>query len=749
FRYKASDGGPDASNEATVTIDVAQVNDPPITVADAYTAVVNQPLDVPAAFNAGLGRFVSGVLANDHDVEVEDTAPLHAQLVSGPLHGHLTLGTDGGFSYVPDADFLGADAFTYQAVDHFNAAGNVATVTITVALKAVAAAVNGGGTVSTGTGAVDAGDPLHSTVVPPTAATVTIAQGVIAASQAPTGYTFLNQQVNISVLDPNGVDVAAAPSNPIVLSFAIDRSLVPAGQDFSTFEMFRNGVRIPSCLGQTTIPSANLDPCVTSRAAAADGDVLLTIITSHASRWNMGLSSAAIGNAPVATSDGPYAVDFQTPIVVSAPGVLANDIGRSGLTASLVAGSAANGTVTLTPSGAFTFIPSTAACGAAGFSYTVTDESGASSNTATVSIVIDCRPRPTDDAVTVLEDSGVSTITVLANDTDPDAGQTLSVASVTSPANGVSAVLSAMAVTYRPNPNFFGSDSFTYTVSDGHGGSATATVNVTVTPVNDVPSFSAGGSLTVLEDASAQTVANWATNLSAGPANESGQALNFIVSNSNAALFSAQPAVAANGTLTFTPAATANGAATVSVQVHDNGGTASGGVDTSLAQTFTITVTAVNDAPSFTKGADQAKAGVVGAQSVPSWATNISAGPTDEAGQALNFIVSNNNNALFAAQPAVAANGTLTYTPAANAIGSALVSVSLHDNGGTANGGADTSAPQTFTISVSKAATTATVSSSLNPSVAGQAVTFTAAVAVVAPGIGIPAGTVTFMDGAA
>ncbi|HXI30098.1 MAG TPA: Ig-like domain-containing protein, partial [Vicinamibacterales bacterium] len=697
FRYKASDGGAELSNEATVTIAVNQVNDPPITVADEYTAVLNQPLDVSAAFNAGLGRYVSGVLANDHDVEVEDTAPMHAQLVSGPAHGHLTFGTDGGFSYVPDSDFLGADAFTYQAVDHFNAAGNVATVTITVALKAVTAAVNAGATVTTGSGPTDPGDPLHSAVVSPSAATVTIAQGVIAASQAPAGYTFLNQQVNISVLDPNGADVSASPSNPIVLSFSIDASLVPAGQSFSTVEMFRNGVRIPGCPGQTTIPSANLDPCVTGRSAAADGSALLTILTSHASRWNIGLSNTTIGDAPVATSDGPYPLNYQTSLVVAAPGVLANDIGRTGLTAQLVAGSAVNGTVALAPSGAFTFTPGTAACGAAGFSYTATDEAGAVSNAGTVSIVIDCRPRPADDAATVLEDSLATTIMVLANDSDPDPGQALSITSITQPANGVAAVVvGGTAVTYRPNPDFFGSDSFTYTVSDGHNGTATATVTVTVTPVNDAPSFTAGGSATVLEDAAAQSVANWATHISAGPANESGQALDFIVSNSNPALFSSQPAVAANGTLTFTPAPNANGSATVSARIHDNGGTAGGGVDTSGVQTFSIAVTAVNDAPSFTKGADQLQAGIVGAQTVANWATGMSAGPADEAGQALNFVVSNNNPALFTVQPAIAANGTLSYTPAANAIGSALVTVALHDNGGTLNGGVDTSAAQTF-----------------------------------------------------
>jgi len=66
----------------------------------------------------------------------------------------------------------------------------------------------------------------------------------------------------------------------------------------------------------------------------------------------------------------------------------------------------------------------------------------------------------------------------------------------------------------------------------------------------------------------------------------------------------------------------------------------------------------------------------------------------------MNFSVSNNNNALFSVQPAIDAVGTLTYTPAPNVNGSALVTLGLQDNGGTANGGADTSAPQTMTITV-------------------------------------------------
>src|SRR5262249_31754618 len=111
-----------------------------------------------------------------------------------------------------------------------------------------------------------------------------------------------------------------------------------------------------------------------------------------------------------------------------------------------------------------------------------------------------------------------------------------------------------------------------------------------VTPVNDAPSFTKGENLTVQDTAGAQTRTNWATNISAGPADESGQTLNFIVSNNNNSLFSVQPTISANGTLTFTPAAGMSGTATVTVQIHDNGGTLNGGVDTSAAQTFTITV---------------------------------------------------------------------------------------------------------------------------------------------------------------
>ena len=217
-----------------------------------------------------------------------------------------------------------------------------------------------------------------------------------------------------------------------------------------------------------------------------------------------------------------------------------------------------------------------------------------------------------------------------------------------------------------------------------------------ITAVNDAPSFTKGADQSVAEDAGAQTVPDWATG-TPGPANESGQALAYVIDSiTNASLFSVQPAVSPTGTLTYTPAANANGSSTVTLHLTDNGG----GTNASPTQQFTITVTSVNDAPTFTKGADQSVVEDAGAQSVAGWATSISPGPADESGQTVSFSVTNSNNALFSVQPAVSPTGTLTYTPAANANGVADVEVSLSDSGGTLDGGADTSPTQTFTITI-------------------------------------------------
>ncbi|MGH3996646.1 MAG: Ig-like domain-containing protein [Pseudonocardiaceae bacterium] len=167
---------------------------------------------------------------------------------------------------------------------------------------------------------------------------------------------------------------------------------------------------------------------------------------------------------------------------------------------------------------------------------------------------------------------------------------------------------------------------------------------------------------------------------------QSGQTLTFnITGNSNAALFSAGPAISAAGVLTYTPAADVNGTATITLTLSDDGGTANGGDDTSGPQTFTITVNAVNDAPAFNAGPNQSVNEDSGAQSVSGWATGISPGPADESGQTVSFSATGNTNpSLFSAGPSVSPTGVLTYTPAADANGTATITLTLSDDGGTA-----------------------------------------------------------------
>jgi VCBS repeat-containing protein len=270
----------------------------------------------------------------------------------------------------------------------------------------------------------------------------------------------------------------------------------------------------------------------------------------------------------------------------------------------------------------------------------------------------------------------------------------------------IQAALSTL--TYQGNPDYNGTDSIILTINDQGGTgspgplSVTRTIPINVRPVNDAPSFTGGANQTVNEDAGAQTVTGWATDILRGPVNESGQTLNFnVVSNSNPTLFTAggQPVISPNGTLTYTPTANAFGSAVITVRLQDSGGTSLGGVDTSGNYTFTLNVNPVNDAPTFTKGANITVAEDTPAQSVL-WATNISSGPANESGQTNNFLVSNDNPSLFAVAPTIAPNGTLAYTLAQDANGIANITVQLQDNGGTDNGGIDTSTLQSFVINV-------------------------------------------------
>lgn len=323
--------------------------------------------------------------------------------------------------------------------------------------------------------------------------------------------------------------------------------------------------------------------------------------------------------------------------------------------------------------------------------------------------------------------------------------------------------------------------------------------------VNDPPTVTILGDQSAIADNVPRTISNFATVTSVGPPNESSQSVSFLMTTDNTTLFAAQPSISPTGDLSYTPKSGANGTALVTVVTRDNGGTSSGGIN-STTNSFTISITQPNRVPAFTAGPttttiieDNSTAAlsitladpddltgtsltltatsadtnvipvngivfsgagnnrsvrvtpapnqfanviitltvtdpqgasalrsftvrVLSANDPPSfvagddflvqtnsgthmttWATSLSTGPANESGQSLTFTVVNNNTALFSStgQPRLSALGVLSFTVAPNKIGTATVTATLKDNGGTANGGQNTSAAQTFTISVS------------------------------------------------
>lgn len=117
FTYTIEDGN-GGSDSATVAVTIIPVNDAPQAAGDAYSTDEDMALNIAAA----------GVLTNDNDVDGDS---LTAVLTSDVVHGTLTLNADGGFTYIPEANFDGIDSFTYKANDG-DLDSNEVTVFLTV-----------------------------------------------------------------------------------------------------------------------------------------------------------------------------------------------------------------------------------------------------------------------------------------------------------------------------------------------------------------------------------------------------------------------------------------------------------------------------------------------------------------------------------------------------------------------------------------------------------------------------------------
>ncbi len=717
FTYKASDGAL-FSNTVTVTINIAAVNDAPVAVLDNYTVNEDTALTVPAG---------TGVLANDTDVE--GTA-LTATLVTDVASGSLALNANGGFTYTPVANFNGPVTFTYKASDGA-LFSNTVTVTINIA------AVNDAPVAVLDNYAVNEDTPLTVSPGAGVLANDTDVEGTALAAvlvSAPaTGSLTLNGTGGFSytpALNVNGAvtftykaNDGAADSNVVTVTIniaAVNDAPAAAADNYNGTE--DTTLVVPLASGLLTNDSDTENDALTailvsppssgslsfsgngnfSYTPAPDffGPMTFTYKVSDGSAESapatVTLNIAGVNDVPVAADDPDYTTAEDTPLVVpAAAGVMANDSDADGnpLTASIVSGSGpALGDLTLNADGSFRYVPLLNYFGTISFQYKLNDGT-ADSNVATVTITItpvNDVPVARPDSYAVNED-GTLTVelaaSVLVNDSDDD-GTPLISELVDGPAHGTLQLDGDGGFAYDPAPDFFGTDTFTYKATDGVADSNVVTVTITVTAVNDPPTLTPIADLPLAEDAGPTLVSLFGIAAGGGEA----QSLTVTAVSDTPALIP-NPTVsysspAAGGSISFTPAADASGTALVTVTVND-------GV-TTTSRSFTVTVTAVNDTPSFTKGGDVYVVKNAGPRTVTPWATAVTVGPPDESAQAPTFLVTAVDPSLFAAGPAVAADGALTFTPADNAVGETVVRVSLQDTGG----GADTSAEQTFRISI-------------------------------------------------
>ena len=304
-------------------------------------------------------------------------------------------------------------------------------------------------------------------------------------------------------------------------------------------------------------------------------------------------------NDPPVAGDGVYGTNEDTPIGDSLTSHASDPDTSDTLTFSGDSASALGATVTVNADGTFTYDPRLSIALQAllpgqsvvdTFTYTVTDPSGATAGaTVTVDVAgVNDNPTAGDDSFSgILEDSSGNVLDVLPNDsTAPDSGETLGIIAVGPTSAGGTVVVNGAVLEYTPKADFFGVETFTYTVEDGNGGTDTATVAVTVTPQNDPPTAANDGYQFIANTGS--HVLNVLGNDTIAP--DVGEVLT-IVSTSPAS--AGGTVVNQGGQLLYTPAVGFDGTETFTYTISDgNGGT----------DTATVTVEVIAFVPSSLSG---------------------------------------------------------------------------------------------------------------------------------------------------
>ncbi|MCH8043065.1 MAG: tandem-95 repeat protein, partial [Planctomycetes bacterium] len=499
-----------SSEPATVTITI--VPEAPLATDDSYQTAEDGPLVI--AVN-------EGVLANDTDRQDD---PLTAVLVDGPRSGSLTLHGDGSFSYEPDENFFGADTFSYRA-DDGDFQSNVAVVQITVTpVNDPPLAVDDEFTTALNT-------PLEvtSTVAPPAIVGETGfqepavgAMRYVAGSGGDRELGFDGSMSGSSVgvqefgagnqqyLVHSGTIQLRTDLVDVTLYSALNVSVgvrtweTSGGSDFEAGEdTIRVFVEV-SDDGQTFSAIDVTPGTLTGGSGRDDPDDQLKALDNG----EFGALTTFDVDIPVEFAFVRIAIEatntssserfmFDDVRIIGTPlqldgGLLANDVDVDRDVLSVVLVDDVNdGTLELEDDGTFIYTPREGFIGIDAFTYVASDGEF-DSNLATVTLnVVDVNIPPTaDNDAYVLDEDSVLDVSaaagVLANDSDAN-GDALTAALVDGPEHGSLSLNSDGSLTYTPEVDFFGSDTFSYRAGDGEFLSDPATVTITVEAVNDAP----------------------------------------------------------------------------------------------------------------------------------------------------------------------------------------------------------------------------------------------------------------------
>jgi hypothetical protein len=664
----------------TVTVTITPVNDAPVTANDSATGAEDAAI-------------VVNVAANDSD---HDGDTLSVTSVTQGTKGSVTIVADGAsagsVSYSPQTNFAGSDSFAYTIEDgNGGTATGVVTVTVTGVNDSPAAAADAAAgqedtsiviDVAANDSDVD-GDTLGVTAAtqPAHGAAAVVGQGADAGkiSYTPAANFSGADSFSYTIADGKGGSASATVSVTITsvndLPVATDDSATLAEDGTLVIPVAANdtdadndlvavaGVTQPAN-GTAAVVLEGADTGSISYRPAANfagtDSFTYTIADGHGASATAAVvvTVTSVNDAPVAANDVATGAEDAV-LVIDA---LANDVDADRERVSVVSVTQpAHGSATVLPDGAdagsIRYTPPANFAGADQFSYTISDGSGESS-TATIVVTVSALNDPpfaAEDTGSVAEDASV-VLQPLTNDSDAD-GDTLTISAVSTPAHG-RAVIEAGQVTYTPAANFAGADSFTYTIGDGNGGSASATIGITVTAVDDAP---AAG-----DDAAS------------GP--EDAAIVVDVVANDNDAdggtvtvASVTQPAhgtvsvAAGAGSISYTPTANFAGTDRFTYTVTD------GNVESAPA-TVTLTITPLNDQPGATD--DTATTAEDTALSIP-----VVANDADLDGDALAVV-----SVSAPANGSAAVNaGQVTYTPAANFAGIDTFTYTIADgNGGSA-----------------------------------------------------------------